>query len=46
MPEDKLKDVSPAYCFLSLLFLANENGLQLHKDDETKDLLVTQPVKS
>lgn len=39
----KLPEVSFAYCFISLLHLANENGLAIESDCDMKDLAVSQP---
>ena len=39
----QLPDVSFAYCFISLLHLANEKGLELVANESSSDLSITQP---
>lgn len=42
-PPEALKDVSVAYCFICLLHLANEKGLQVKGTDDLSDLTVFKP---
>lgn len=43
VPAAQLPDVSFAYCFISLLHLANERGLEVHGSEGLDDLTVTLP---
>ena len=40
VPSAKLPDVSFAYCFICLLHLANENGLEIKSTEDMRDLKV------
>ena len=41
VPPAKLPDVSFAYCFICLLHLANENGLEIEASADMTDLTVS-----
>jgi condensin complex subunit 2 len=45
VPAAQLPDVSFAYCFISLLHLANERGLEVQASEALDDLTVTLPRK-
>lgn len=46
LPEHTLADVSFAYCFICLLHLANEKGLDISGDADYNDMTVRLPRKS
>ncbi|KAF9404665.1 hypothetical protein BGZ94_004016 [Podila epigama] len=42
-PEQKLRDISVPFCFISLLHLANEKNLAIVGTEDLGDLIITQP---
>ena len=43
-PEDKMKDISVSFCFICLLHLANEKGLEIQPDQQSDmtELIIRQ----
>lgn len=41
-PKQQMNDISTSYCFISLLHLANEKGLQIQGDGTLKELFIVR----
>ena len=45
VPAEKLPEISFAYCFICLLHLCNERGLEVVGDGDMKDMRIRLPAK-